>query len=168
MRGSGSSTDKGTMQARTALIALLFIIIGATASSNEAIVSSASAPGLEAALAYVTSVEGTHYGWWTGGPIPKTAPAWADDSPPPAATAVRASSCFCAGIPNLMLRVVGQPIPCLHPSSYCFELKLLRRTRMGDSYFLYLRRYFLIVVENLSRIFLFLITILMKFITFLR
>ena len=68
---------------------------------------------IERALQYVKQLEGTHYGWWTGGPIPAGPPAWALDALPPAVSDVRNSSCFCAGIPNLMLRVVGGSIPCL-------------------------------------------------------
>ena len=68
---------------------------------------------IERALQYVEQLESTHYGWWTGGPIPAGPPAWALDALPPAVSDVRNSSCFCAGIPNLMLRVVGGSIPCL-------------------------------------------------------
>ena len=85
------------------------IAVAAPRSSDEMI---------ERALAYVTRLDGTTpYGWWTGGSIPLGAPAWAEDSPPPLVANVQNSSCFCAGIPNLMLRVSGRPIPCLsiHP-----------------------------------------------------
>ena len=69
---------------------------------------------LEHALRYVEQLEGTRYGWWTGGVIPAGAPAWALDAPPPPASEITNSSCFCAGIPNLMLRAVGRSIPCLN------------------------------------------------------
>merc|ERR1711865_1333147 len=67
---------------------------------------------LEEALSYVTQLIGTHYGWWTGGEIPATGPAWAADAPAPPLDVVRNSSVFCAGIPNLMLRRVNGTIPC--------------------------------------------------------
>jgi hypothetical protein len=38
---------------------------------------------LEDALAYVTALAGTRYGWWKGGIIPASAPAWAANGPPP-------------------------------------------------------------------------------------
>ena len=69
-------------------------------------------PGLDRALSYVELLVGTDYGWWTGGKIPAGAPAWAADGPPPPLAAVRGSSCFCAGLPNLMLRALGRPVPC--------------------------------------------------------
>ena len=69
---------------------------------------------LERSLAYVLLLNGTNYGWWTGGPIPIKAPAWATNAPPPPTDDVKDSSCFCAGIPNLMLRVARRPIPCLN------------------------------------------------------
>lgn len=37
---------------------------------------------LDDALAYVTQLIGTKYGWWRGGQIPATGPAWALDAPP--------------------------------------------------------------------------------------
>ena len=74
--------------------------------------------GLAQALEYAEQLRGAHYGWWTGGKIPAGPPAWAQDGPPPAAATVRDTSCFCAGIPNLMRRVVGLPIPC-EGSRYC-------------------------------------------------
>lgn len=67
---------------------------------------------LDKALAYVVGLEGVPYGWWTGGAIPAGAPAWANNAPAPAQSII--SSAFCAAIPNLMLRVVGGTIPCLH------------------------------------------------------
>ena len=70
-------------------------------------------PTLEGALGYVMSLVGkTRYGWWTGGPIPLGPPAWSRDGPPPDAAGVRATSCFCAGLPNLMLRAVHRAVPC--------------------------------------------------------
>lgn len=50
--------------------------------------------------------------------IPAGPPAWAADGPPPPTSTVRAASCFCAGIPNLMRRVVGRPVPC-EGTKYC-------------------------------------------------
>lgn len=67
---------------------------------------------LDRALSYVTYLEGVEYGWWTGGEIPAGAPAWASNEAAPDKAAV--TSAFCAAIPNLMLRVVGGAIPCLH------------------------------------------------------
>jgi hypothetical protein len=86
-------------------VLLLFGLVG---------VQSTNVTPLEDALDYVVSLEGTKYGWWTGGIIPKGAPAWAENAKPPSASAIESSSCFCAGIPNLMLRVVGGNIPCLN------------------------------------------------------
>ena len=69
---------------------------------------------LEVGLAYVSALDGaTPYGWWTGGAIPPGAPAWAENAPPPPVGDVTNTSCFCAGVPNLMLRAVGAPVPCL-------------------------------------------------------
>lgn len=68
---------------------------------------------IDMALNYVSQLVGTQYGWWAGGQIPATAPAWAEDAPIPAVEAVRSSSVNCAGVPNLMLRAVGGSIPCL-------------------------------------------------------
>ena len=73
---------------------------------------------MEAALSWATLLVGTKYGWWTGGPIPAGAPAWAADGPPPPLGAIKDSSCFCAGIPNLMLRHAGLPVPC-ETDEYC-------------------------------------------------
>ena len=72
---------------------------------------------LQDALAWVTGLVGTPYGWWTGGAIPLGAPAWAAPGPPPPLDQVRAAGIFCAGLPNLMLRYVGGAVPCLdlHP-----------------------------------------------------
>ena len=68
---------------------------------------------LNNALDYATQLVGTPYGSWTGGQIPTTEPAWAEDASAPTMEAVRSTSVFCAGIPNLMLRKVGGSIPCL-------------------------------------------------------
>jgi lysophospholipase L1-like esterase len=75
--------------------------------------------GMEAALTWATLLVGTPYGWWTGGPIPNGAPAWAADGPPPPLGAIKGTSCFCAGIPNLMLRHAGLPVPCEAHNEYC-------------------------------------------------
>lgn len=74
-------------------------------------------PTLEGALSFALELVGTPYGWWTGGPIPLGAPAWVGHwngttGPVPPTAEVRSKSCFCAGLPNLMLRVVGRPVPC--------------------------------------------------------
>ena len=67
---------------------------------------------IEEAFAYGDSLLGTRYGWWTGGAIPLRAPAWSAQGPPPAAKEVKDSTCFCAGVPNLMLRKIGAKVPC--------------------------------------------------------
>ena len=67
---------------------------------------------IEEAFAYGDSLLGTRYGWWTGGAIPLQAPAWSAQGPPPAAKVVKDSSCFCAGVTNLMLRKIGAKVPC--------------------------------------------------------
>jgi hypothetical protein len=74
---------------------------------------------MEAALTWATLLVGTPYGWWTGGPIPAAAPAWAADAPPPPLGTIKNTSCFCAGIPNLMLRHAGLPVPCEANGEYC-------------------------------------------------
>ena len=69
---------------------------------------------LEVGLAYVSALDGaTPSGWWTGGAIPPGAPAWAENAPPPPVGDVTNTSCFCAGVPTLMRRAVGAPVPCL-------------------------------------------------------
>jgi len=67
---------------------------------------------IEMALSYAEDLIGTHYGWWLGGEISKTAPAWAENAAPPSQDTTHSTSVFCAGIPNLMLRVIGGYIPC--------------------------------------------------------
>ncbi|CAE7504047.1 unnamed protein product [Symbiodinium natans] len=64
---------------------------------------------VEAAIEYALKLSGVPYGWWRGGDIPKKAPMWAEDGPAPAPEMVE--SCNCAGLTNLMLRSVGQPLP---------------------------------------------------------
>lgn len=68
-------------------------------------------PAVEKALSYVEAMVGAEYGWWLSGPVPSKAPAWAENGPPPNPAEVKGTSCFCAGIPNLMLRAVGKSIP---------------------------------------------------------
>jgi putative chitinase len=67
----------------------------------------------EETLEYLNKIVGTPYGLWTGGSVPSKAPAWAIDGPPPPASEVRGSSCFCAGVTNLARRAVGLKIPTL-------------------------------------------------------
>ena len=79
-----------------------------------ALLSLAAEPSpLESALSYVTALEGTKYGWWTGGKLSTGPPFYADNAPPPEIAQVRNTSMLCAAIPNLMLRVVGGRMPCL-------------------------------------------------------
>ena len=69
---------------------------------------------LDTALEYAEQILGAPYGWWIDGPVPDGAPAWATNAPPPHPSEVNASSCFCAGVPNLMLRSVGKVVPYTH------------------------------------------------------
>jgi hypothetical protein len=90
--------------------------------------AAAAEADLEAAMVYAESLKGAPYGWWAGGNIPATGvslrapaavgqammwwpgvagPAWASNEPAPPAATVVATSCFCAGVLNLMLRKVG-------------------------------------------------------------
>ena len=71
---------------------------------------------IDVALEYVTQLVGTEYERWAGGNISAASPAWAANTPPPAVESIRSTSIFCAGIPNLMLRVIGGTIPCLTQS----------------------------------------------------
>lgn len=87
-------------------------ILPKTPSSPLHHLSKSATTELDRALSYVTYLEGVEYGWWTGGEIPAGAPAWASNEAAPDKAAV--TSAFCAAIPNLMLRVVGGAIPCLH------------------------------------------------------
>jgi cell wall-associated NlpC family hydrolase len=63
------------------------------------------------AIAYGESVIGAPYGWWKGGPLPKKAPMWTANGPPPDAADVRKQGTNCAGLTNLMLRYIGKPVP---------------------------------------------------------
>eukprot|EP00658_Telonema_sp_P-2_P041094 TRINITY_DN29391_c0_g1_i1.p1 TRINITY_DN29391_c0_g1~~TRINITY_DN29391_c0_g1_i1.p1 ORF type:complete len:224 (-),score=41.44 TRINITY_DN29391_c0_g1_i1:127-798(-) len=64
---------------------------------------------VERAIEYALLLIGTPYAWWTGGAIPIAAPMWAEDAPAPDPTSV--ASVNCAGLTNLMLRSVEQPLP---------------------------------------------------------
>ena len=66
-----------------------------------------------AAIDYGLRIVGAPYVWWTDGPVPDRSPAWAENAPPPPPEEVIAEGCFCAGVPNLLLRVVGREIPTL-------------------------------------------------------
>ncbi len=63
------------------------------------------------AIAYGESVIGAPYVWWKGGPLPKKAPMWTADGPPPDAAVVRKEGTNCAGLTNLMLRAIGKRVP---------------------------------------------------------
>ena len=63
------------------------------------------------AIDYGLSVSGAPYVWWTEGEVPAGSPAWAENAPPPPPEEVIAQGCFCAGVPNLLLRAVGKEIP---------------------------------------------------------
>jgi len=52
------------------------------------------------------------------GPVPDRGPAWAENALPPSPEEVIAEGCFCAGVPNLLLRAVGQEIPTLGDELY--------------------------------------------------
>ena len=82
------------------------------------ITTDSAANQLRRALAYGKALVNTSYGWWTGGQIPVIAPAWAEQDPAPTVQAMRDASIFCAALPNLMLRLLGQAVPCEF-SSYC-------------------------------------------------
>jgi hypothetical protein len=63
------------------------------------------------AIEYGLSVRGAPYVWWTEGEVPAGSPAWAENAPPPPPEEVIAQGCFCAGVPNFLLRAVGKEIP---------------------------------------------------------
>lgn len=63
------------------------------------------------AITYGESVIGAPYVWWKGGPLPKKAPMWTENGPPPDAAVVRKEGTNCAGLTNLMLRSIGQKVP---------------------------------------------------------
>jgi cell wall-associated NlpC family hydrolase len=63
------------------------------------------------AIAYGESVIGAPYVWWKGGPLPKKAPMWTKNGPPPDADVVRKEGTNCAGLTNLMLRAAGKRVP---------------------------------------------------------
>lgn len=74
---------------------------------------------LQKCLNYIwPAVDKARYGWWTSGHVPAKAPAWADNAPPPPIQDVIATSIFCMGVPNLMLRVLGKEIPHLGDLNY--------------------------------------------------
>src|SRR3954453_15479575 len=56
------------------------------------------------AIEYGLSIVGAPYRWWTEGPVTDRGPAWAENTPPPPPEEVIAEGCFCAGVPNLLLR----------------------------------------------------------------
>jgi predicted chitinase len=70
------------------------------------------------AIDYGLSIVGAPYVWWTDGPVPDRSPAWAENAPPPPPEEVINEGCFCAGVPNLMLRVVGGELPTLGNELY--------------------------------------------------
>lgn len=75
------------------------------------------------AIGYGLSIVGAPHVRWTDGPVPDRSPAWAVNEPPPPPKEVVAEGCFCAGVPNLMLRAAGREIPALGDELYdggCF------------------------------------------------
>ena len=70
------------------------------------------------AIDYGLSFVGAPYVWWTDGPVPDRSPAWAENAPPPSPEEVVAEGCFCAGVPNLLLRFAGGEIPTLGDELY--------------------------------------------------
>ena len=58
-------------------------------------------------LDYGLAVVGTPYEWDETGAVGAGAPFWAANAPPPAPSAVRGSSCLCAGLTNLIMRAAG-------------------------------------------------------------
>ncbi len=74
-------------------------------------------------IEYGLSFVGAPYVWWMDGPVPDRGPAWAENGPPPSPEEVIYEGCFCAGVPNLLLRFVGREIPTLGDELYdggCF------------------------------------------------
>ena len=70
------------------------------------------------AIDYGLSIVGAPYVWWMDGPVPDRSPAWAENAPPPPPEEVINEGCFCAGVPNLMLRAVGRELPTLGNELY--------------------------------------------------
>lgn len=73
---------------------------------------------LNTALEYTEQILGTPYGWWSTDEVPSGSPAWAENAPAPYPEEVLASSCFCAGLTNLMLRSVGKDVPHNNSAEY--------------------------------------------------
>lgn len=71
-----------------------------------------------AAIEYGLSFVGAPYIWWMDGPVPDRSPAWAENGPPPSPEEVINEGCFCAGVPNLLLRFVGRELPTLGNELY--------------------------------------------------
>lgn len=70
------------------------------------------------AIDYGLSIVGAPYVWWMDGPVPDRSPAWAENAPPPPPEEVVNEGCFCAGVANLLLRVVGRELPTLGNELY--------------------------------------------------
>ena len=70
------------------------------------------------AVEYGLSVVGAPYVWWTDGLVPDRGPAWAEDAPPSSPEEVIVEGCFCAGVPNLLLRAAGEEISTLGAELY--------------------------------------------------
>lgn len=67
---------------------------------------------LDTALDYINQLVGQmKYGWWTSGPVPNGAPAYAVNQRYPAVSDLRGQRVFCAGVGNLMRRRVGKTVP---------------------------------------------------------
>jgi predicted chitinase len=64
-------------------------------------------------LNYALECRRAPYVWWPQDldHLPVRSPSWSENSPPPPPEEVIAEGCFCAGVPNLMLRAEGREIP---------------------------------------------------------
>ncbi len=89
---------------------------------------------LDTALEYAEQVLGTPYGWWSDGDVPEGPPAWAVNEHSPDPQVVLNSTCFCAGVPNLMLRSVGKIVPISFPGGERWDGG---RLAYGDYYWNY-------------------------------
>ncbi len=84
------------------------------------------------AIEYGLSIVGAPYVWWMDGPVPDHSPAWAVNEPPPPPEEVIAEGCFCAGVPNLMLRAAGMQIPTLGDEPYIPNSRAPKFSRRDD------------------------------------
>jgi len=107
---------------RFAVIAVTLVAVCITAEEGSTINPVAARPGkaegkrkendaVTRAIAYGELVIGAPYVWWNGGPLPKQAPMWTANGPPPGPDVVRKEGTNCAGLTNLMLRSIGKRVP---------------------------------------------------------